>query len=182
MYNKSGLWNMEMEKTDKTIQPSSPTARLGFLIPDSLYFTLCHIFTFQCAVHFCTDDVQLHWSFCQAVAVWDCGNQHARQGFPGVPKDSKFCWLSQEILATRQFLPLWRNTVKPANAFPLKRVLALQKCLSWCSGAECFKPSKSSDSRLSYCGFLAAVPAMWQSWPPGPGQPNLSLNSNYYIK
>lgn len=79
---------MEMEET---VQPSFPPVIYFFLILNSVYFTLHHIFTFQYAAHFCTDDVQLHCSICQDAAVRDCGNQHAGQHFSKVPKEPKFC-------------------------------------------------------------------------------------------
>lgn len=84
MYNKSGLWNMEMEKTETTVQSTFPTARLGFLI--LFHFTLCHIFTFQYAAHFCADGVQLRWSICQAVAVGAVGTSMPGWPFQKCPK------------------------------------------------------------------------------------------------
>lgn len=174
MYNKSELWNMEMEKTEKTVQPGFPTVRLGFLIPNSVYFTLCHIFTFQYAAHFCTDHVQLHWSICQAMAVRDCGNQHAGKVFQKCPKalnsadfhkslpQGNFC-LFGEIQWNQQTLFLWRE---------------FQHCRSARMGVvESCKQSKGSDSWLSYLssrwfsGSSASHVAELAPWPRAGRQP-----------
>lgn len=81
-----------MEYGNRRNSPAQfPACYFFFLILNSVYFTLHHIFTFQYAAHFCTDDVQLHCSICQDAAVRDCGNQHAGQHFSKVPKEPKFC-------------------------------------------------------------------------------------------
>lgn len=163
-----------MEKTEKTVQPSFPAAKLGcfffFLISNSLYFTLCHIFAFQYAAHFlywwCATALE-HLPSCGSTGLWE---PECQARFFTSAQSLWILLTFTRALPQGNFLPLWRNTVKPANAFPLKRVLGL----SWCGGAECYKLRAKAPApdwvTVVPSGFLAAVPAMWQSWPPGPEQ------------